>query len=94
VGYRDLTGRYEIKKAGVNPDAYETVYTLSENDFYYIFSKDVPDMLINKFQQALGMVRNQKDATGNQRIRADYLPVPGGWMHPTAVQRWSGNGLS
>jgi len=32
----DLTGRYEMKKAGVNPDAYEIVYTLGENDLYYI----------------------------------------------------------
>lgn len=60
----DLTGRYEMKKAGVNPDTYEIVYTLSENEFYYIFSKDVPDTLVSSFQQALAIVRNQKDAQG------------------------------
>lgn len=60
----DITGRYEMKAAGVNPDDYEIVYTLSENDFYFIFSKDVPDTLVRAFDQALVTVRNQKDAQG------------------------------
>jgi polar amino acid transport system substrate-binding protein len=60
----DLTGRYEMKKAGVNPDAYEIVYTLSENDFYYIFSRDVSDMLVSSFQQAFQTVKYQRDAQG------------------------------
>lgn len=60
----DLTGRYEMMNAGVNPDAYEIVYTLSENDFYYIFSRDVPDTLVSSFQHALEMVRNQRNAQG------------------------------
>jgi polar amino acid transport system substrate-binding protein len=60
----DVTGRYEIMVAGVNPDVYEIVSTLSENDFYFIFSKDVPDELVRAFSQALVMVRNQKDAQG------------------------------
>jgi polar amino acid transport system substrate-binding protein len=40
------------------------VYTLSENDFYYVFSKDVPDTLVNAFRNALANVRNQKDPHG------------------------------
>ena len=74
----DLTGRYEMRKAGVKPDAYEIVYTLSENDFYYIFSRDVPDTLVSSFQQALGTVRNQKDAQGvseYERIIYRYVGV-------------------
>lgn len=53
-----------MKGAGADPNAYEIVYTLSENDFYFIFSKDVPDELIRTFSQALVAVRNQKDAQG------------------------------
>jgi polar amino acid transport system substrate-binding protein len=60
----DLTGRYEMKKAGVDPNAYEILYTLSENDFYFIFSRDVPDTLVSAFQNALLTVRNQEDARG------------------------------
>ena len=74
----DLTGRYEMKKAGVNPDAYEIVYTLSENDFYFIFSRDVPETLVSAFQQALGTVRKQRDPQGiteYERIMYRYLGV-------------------
>jgi polar amino acid transport system substrate-binding protein len=60
----DVTGRFEMKAAGADPNTYEIVYTLSENDFYYIFSKDVPDTLVSAFKQALVTVRNQKDAQG------------------------------
>ena len=74
----DLTGRYEMQKAGVNPDAYEIVYTLSENDFYFIFSRDVPETLVSAFQQALGTVRKQRDPQGiteYERIMYRYLGV-------------------
>ena len=74
----DLTGRYEMIKAGVDPDAYEIVYTLSENDFYYIFSRDVPETLVTAFQQALGTVKKQRDAQGvteYERIMYRYLGV-------------------
>jgi len=60
----DVTGRYEMKASGADPATCEIVYTLSENDFYYVFSKDVPDTLVNAFSQSLVMVRNQKDAQG------------------------------
>ena len=60
----DLNGRYEMKKAGENPDAYEIVYTLGEKDFYYIFSRDVPDTLVSSFQQGLETVKYQRDAQG------------------------------
>ncbi len=60
----DLTGRYEMEKNGVDPNEYEIVYVLSANDFYFIFSRDIPDTLVNAFGHALEVVRNQKDAQG------------------------------
>ncbi|MFA0821593.1 MAG: transporter substrate-binding domain-containing protein [Methanomethylovorans sp.] len=60
----DLAGRHQMLQTAADPDAYEIVYTLSENDFYYIFSKDVSDTLISDFQQALDTVKNQKDSQG------------------------------
>jgi len=60
----DLNGRYVMKKAGADPDAYEIVYTLAEKDFYFIFSRDVPDKQVDSFQQAIETVQNQKDAQG------------------------------
>jgi len=60
----DLAGRHQMLRTAADPNAYEIVYTLSENDFYYIFSKDVPDTLVRAFQQAIETVRNQKDEQG------------------------------
>jgi polar amino acid transport system substrate-binding protein len=60
----DVTGRYELKVAGVNPDAYEIVHTMSENDFYFIFSRDVPKGLVSAFSDAIETVKNQEDAQG------------------------------
>lgn len=57
----DLAGRHQMLQIAADPNAYETVYTLSENDFYYIFSKDVPDTMVGAFQHALEAVRDQKD---------------------------------
>ena len=74
----DLTGRYEMTKAGLNPDDFGVVYTLSENDFYFIFSRDVPDALVNAFQHAIQFVRYQPDAQGiseYERIIYRYLGV-------------------
>lgn len=74
----DLTGRYQMLKTAKDPNAYEMVYTLSENDFYFIFSKDVPDELVQAFQVALDSVRNEKDRYGvseYERIIYKYLGV-------------------
>lgn len=61
----DLAGRHQmLQSAEEDPNSYEIVYTLSENDFYYIFSKDVPDRMVSAFQQALETVRDQKDEQG------------------------------
>jgi len=60
----DVTGRYELKVAGVNPDAFEIVHTLSENDFYFIFSRDVPKDLVSAFSDAIETVKTQEDAQG------------------------------
>jgi len=49
----------------VNPDAYEIVHTLSENDFYFIFSRDVPEDLVSAFSDAIETVKNQEDAQGS-----------------------------
>jgi len=74
----DLTGRYEMEKAGLDPANYGIVYTLSTNDFYYIFSRDVPETLVSAFRQALAAVRNERDSQGiseYERIYYRYFGV-------------------
>lgn len=74
----DLAGQHQIAKTAADPNAYEIVFTLDEIEFYYIFSRDVPDTLVSAFQQGLDTVRNQKDAQGvseYERILYRYLGV-------------------
>ena len=60
----DSTGRYAMKKASIDPARYEIVYTLREDDFYFIFTQDVPESLIQTFNQTLAQVLSQKDKSG------------------------------
>ena len=72
----DLAGRDQMMKTAEDPTTYEIVYTLSTNDFYFVFSKDVPDTLVNAFGQALENVRLQRDAQGvseYERVIYHYL---------------------
>ncbi|MDN7025103.1 transporter substrate-binding domain-containing protein [Methanoculleus sp. FWC-SCC1] len=74
----DLAGRHQMLQTAENPNAYEIVYTLSENDLYYAFSEDVPDMLVGAFEQSLQNVRSQRDVQGvseYERILYRYLGV-------------------
>ena len=60
----DFTGHYELNRAGLDTKDYNVVYSLGEKEFYFIFSKDVPDLVVDAFGHALETVRNQKDAQG------------------------------
>ncbi|MDD1710194.1 MAG: transporter substrate-binding domain-containing protein [Methanoregulaceae archaeon] len=72
----DLAGRHQMMKTAEDPNTFEIVYTLSTNDFYFVFSKDVPEVLVKAFSQALTNVRLQRDAQGiseYERIIYHYL---------------------
>jgi polar amino acid transport system substrate-binding protein len=60
----EFTCHYEINKAGYNTKDYEVAYNLGEKELYFIFSRDVPDLVVDAFQHALETVRSQKDAQG------------------------------
>ncbi len=64
MGYWRFYGHYEINMAGLDTKDYSIVYSLGEKEFYFIFSKDVPDLVVDAFGHALETVRNQKDAQG------------------------------
>ena len=74
----ELSGRYLINKHAARPDDIESVYTLHTNEYYFAFSRDTPDTLVNAFQQALEDIRLEKDAQGvseYERILYRYLEV-------------------
>lgn len=57
--YERIVGLWTIREIGLNPDDYEAVYTLSSSDYYYAFSLDVPDELIQKFQKTLEKLKKR-----------------------------------
>jgi polar amino acid transport system substrate-binding protein len=74
----DLAGRHQMLQTASDPHAYEIVYTLSQNDFYFLFSKDTPDMLVSAFSQALQNVQNPRGPEGvspYERIMYHYLGI-------------------
>jgi polar amino acid transport system substrate-binding protein len=80
----DLAGRHQMLQTAADPNGYEIVYTLSTNDFYFVFSRDISDTAVLGFQQALDNVRNPRDAQGisaYERIMFKYLGV--GCLQPS-----------
>lgn len=59
--YERIVGLWTIREIGLNPDDYEVVYVLSSSDYYYAFSRDVPDEIIQKFQMALDKLKDRGD---------------------------------
>lgn len=80
----EFTGHYEINKAGLDPKDFMVVYSLGELEFYFIFSKDVPALVVDAFQHALQSVRNQKDAQGfSEYERIIYRNIGVGYAKQT-----------
>ncbi len=51
---------------------------LSENDFYFIFSKEIPDALVRAFQHSLEAIRKERNESGisqYEQIIYKYLGV-------------------
>lgn len=55
--YERIVGLWNVREIGLNPDDYEVVYILSANDYYYAFSKDIPDSIIKKIQEAFDRLK-------------------------------------
>ncbi len=62
--YPEASGRYFAEQVTGDSGSYTAVYVLHTQDTYYAFSKDVPDSVVQSFQQALDEVRDQKDEQG------------------------------
>jgi polar amino acid transport system substrate-binding protein len=80
----EFTGHYETNKANLDPKDFTVVYSLGEMEFYFIFSKDVPALVVDAFQHALQSVRNQKDAQGfSEYERIIYRNIGVGYAKQT-----------
>lgn len=68
---RDLIGKYAEDPAVIRP-----VYTLKSHNYYFAFNRDTPVQIVQAFQGALDMIRNEKDQDGvsvYDRIVGQYI---------------------
>lgn len=66
----DLEGVYKARKAKVDPDDIEIVYTIKKKQYYIAFSKNTPDTEVRKWQAALDAMREDGSY---ERLLAKYL---------------------
>ncbi len=59
--------RYLMIKLGMDPDEYESVFTLSQADLYYAFHRDTDDQLIHALNTTLQEMK-QPDSTGKSIV--------------------------
>ncbi len=76
--YGDMAGRFFMEKVTGDPGYFEVIYTLESYDLYYAFNKNIPDSVVDSFQEALDALRNKPDPSGvteYQRIVYKYMGV-------------------
>lgn len=76
--YGDTAGIWLIQRSGANASDYGVAYVLGQTDYYYAFSKGIPDSLVQSFQEAIDHTKSNKDANGvsdYERILAKYIPT-------------------
>lgn len=60
----EMTGMHFIRIFSRYPGQYEKVYRFPPFDYYYAFSPDTPDTLVEAFQYGIGAVRSEKNESG------------------------------
>ncbi len=78
--YAQVVGRTITEQLTGNYYAFKNAFQLSTYDYYYAFSKDIPDSTINAFQQAMEALKQEKDDSGistYERILSRYIPTQG-----------------
>lgn len=73
--YSETAGRWLIQDSGANASDYRAAYVLGKIEAYYAFNKEIPDSLVQSFQQALDFIKGNKDKDGvsdYERILSKY----------------------
>ncbi len=71
-------GRTITEQLTGNYYSFKVVFQLSDTDFYYGFSKDIPDSTVSSFQQAIDELKQEKDGSGisvYEQILGRYIPT-------------------
>jgi polar amino acid transport system substrate-binding protein len=75
--YNDLTAIWQLQKSGINVSDYVVSYVLGGADAYLAFNKEVPDSLVQSFQESIDYIMAKEDEDGKssfERIQAKYIP--------------------
>ncbi len=78
--YPEAAGRYFIEQVTGNPYSFRVIFTLSAQEGYYVFNKNVSDSTVASFQQSLDILKQEKDAAGistYERILGRHIPSIG-----------------
>lgn len=76
--YNDITGIWQLQESGENASDYVAAYVLGGTDGYLAFNKEVPDSLVQSFQEAIDSIKMNKDHNGisdYEKILTRYLPA-------------------
>jgi len=75
----ELPGIWQLNKSGIISKDYEIVYELGDEvELYYAFNKETPDSLVQEFQGALNLTKQEKSADGTSdydKILYRNLPI-------------------
>lgn len=83
--YAQTVGRSLTEQVTGDYYHFKVTYSLSDYDFYYAFSKDVPDSTINAFQQSIDTIKQEKNTKGvstYEQILKHYIPTRGTAVSP------------
>lgn len=63
----EITGMHFLRIFAKDPGSYDVLYRFPPADYYYAFSLDTPDTLVEAFQHGINTVRSEKNETGVTR---------------------------
>jgi polar amino acid transport system substrate-binding protein len=74
--YDENVAQWFLRSAGLDPDDFESVYTLQEGQLWYAFNLQVSDARVAELQKALDLIRQAPGISGKTRyqdILLNYL---------------------
>ena len=89
--YPQTVGRSIAEQLTGNYYSFKSVFELNDCEFYYAFSKDIPDATVSFFQQAINDVKQEKDSAGistYEKILGRYIPTSGTTTSPEELVKF------
>ena len=75
--YNDLTAIWQLQQLGENASDYRVAYVFGSSDGYLAFNKDVPDSLVQSFQEAINYIKTRNgsnEVSDYEKILVKYTP--------------------